>query len=118
MAKVGFLKNIENVLKGEVRTLQMYMKVELHKVGNKRTPDSPDYVVQAVANGGRVEIGSAWKKQSNGTDFITIAMDDPSFPHPLNLTGFKSDNPEYALDIVYRRPKQQQNTNTEQLAAA
>ena len=36
---------------------------------------------------GTAELGAAWKQRSNaGNDYLSVVLDDPSLPQPLNST--------------------------------
>jgi len=93
-------------LHGEIQTLQMQLKVKLQSVGVKRYDTGPDYRIYAVSPKGDVQIGNAWKKikQQIGdvdTEFLSITIDDPSFPHSLFVYAFKNETGGW--DIVWRR---------------
>ena len=56
---------------------------------------SPDFRISA----GAMDIGAAWKKTSReGRDYISVKLDDPSFPAPVYATLSETDTAgEYAL---------------------
>jgi len=71
--------------------------------------DHPDFAVEYSPQNGRARpIGAAWIKNGKQVgDFISLALDDPDWPSPLNLSAFpKSTNPdESAWVIVWTRPR-------------
>ena len=41
----------------------------------------------AIFAGSNVEFGAAWQKVSNnGRDYLTVKLNDPSFPAPIHAT--------------------------------
>tara|TARA_B100000780_G_scaffold262761_1_gene216159 strand:- start:859 stop:1227 length:369 start_codon:yes stop_codon:yes gene_type:complete len=102
-------------LHGEVRTLQLQQKIKLLPNPNKTNKDAPDFIISALCfNGGDIQIGAAWRKTKDKigappVHFISLSMDDPSFPNPLNVAAFKADDGRY--EITWRRRQAQQNQN-------
>lgn len=95
MATIGtFTVNDNGELGGTIRTLTLNTQALLRHVdmdGEK----SPDFRVSA----GDLDIGAAWKKTSReGRDYISVKLDDPSFPAPVYATLSETDTAgEYAL---------------------
>jgi uncharacterized protein (DUF736 family) len=111
MSKIGNLKAVMNgskeELHGEVSTLQMYLKIKLISNSGKTNDNAPDYIVAAAGfSNVDIPIGGAWKKTKskigeNDFEFLSITIDDPSLPNPLNVAAFK--NNEGGWDITWRR---------------
>jgi uncharacterized protein (DUF736 family) len=111
MSKIGNLKTVMNgskeELHGEVSTLQMQLKIKLLPNAGKTSENAPDYIVAANGYSGvDIPIGGAWKKTKskiggNDFEFLSITIDDPSLPNPLNVAAFK--NNEGGWDITWRR---------------
>ena len=60
---------------------------------------APDFRVY----GGYAELGAAWKARSNGEeprDYLSVQLDDPSFPEPIRAALFKEDG---AAFLVWNR---------------
>ncbi|MCP3439798.1 DUF736 domain-containing protein [Bradyrhizobium sp. CCGUVB14] len=80
-------------------------------VPNKKASDKqPDYRVtfQRIENQ-TVEIGSAWKRQSDkGKAFLSVNLDDPVWPAPLNAALFPSEDGKTAT-LVWTRTKRKQD---------
>lgn len=69
-------------------------------------PNAPAYDVLAVGKNPESKIGAAWlkkpnKPQSKISEFLSLTLDDPSFPTPLNVAAFPKGNGEW--DISWRR---------------
>jgi len=118
MSKIGYLKPVmignTEELHGEVKTLQMQLKIKLVPIEFKSSGNAPDYTIAATDfSGSDVEIGSAWKKQKQKIgdvmlEFLSITIDDPSLPNSLNVAAFKKDDGSY--DISWRRRQPPQET--------
>lgn len=110
--KIGELKQVDGgAWRGQFRTLNAGARIELEAVPTKRDPNSPDYIVHAVVDGGElVAFGNAWAKESHkegrNVRFLSITMDDPSWPAPLNIAAFPVDGRPGTLEIVWNRPRQ------------
>ncbi len=105
MSKIGYLNqpNAHGELEGEIKTLQLQIKVKFILNPQKISSAAPDYLIVANAD---IEIGSAWKKtkQKIGDiiiEFLSITIDDPSMLHALNVAAFKKDDGSF--DITWRR---------------
>ena len=77
-------------------------------LGAGKSLNSPDYSIIAKSRSGKdVEVGSAWRKTIKsgakaGEEFLTLTIDDPSFPSALNVAAFKNGRPG-EWDVGWRR---------------
>lgn len=95
MATIGtFAANSKGEFNGVIKTLTLNTKATLHPV-EKEGEKSPDFRICAA----NMDIGAAWKKTSReGRDYISVKLDDPSFPAPIYATLSETDTAgEYAL---------------------
>ena len=95
MATIGtFTANDNGELVGTIRTLTLNTQAILRPV-DKDGEKSPDFRFST----GDLDIGAAWKKTSReGRDYISVKLDDPSFPAPVYATLSETDTGgEYAL---------------------
>jgi uncharacterized protein (DUF736 family) len=66
-------------------------------------------------SGKDVEVGSAWRKTIRsgakvGEEFLTLTIDDPSFPSALNVAAFKNGRPG-EWDVGWRRRQDRPSTD-------
>lgn len=112
MSKVGtVLFQNKDYAEGEIRTRTMKLNVRLYREKKKEKDNQPDFDVREIlSDGTEVGIGKAWDNTAKsgpnfGGKFISMTMDDPSFPMPLNVALFQvGETDEY--DVVWTRPKE------------
>ncbi|WP_106639767.1 DUF736 domain-containing protein [Allosphingosinicella vermicomposti] len=94
MAQIGTFTATDNGnLGGTIKTLTLNVKATL-RPSDKDHDKAPDYRVFA----GNVEFGAAWKKTSReGRDYLSLKLDDPSFPAPIFATLIEGENGEHSL---------------------
>ena len=82
MATIGTFTSTENGFTGSIRTLALNVKARIARVENP-SDKGPQFRVYA----GSVELGAAWQKTSEqGRDYLSVKLDDPSFPAPIYAT--------------------------------
>ena len=82
MATIGTFTRAGDSFTGSVKTLSINAKATI-KPAEKVSDKAPDYRVFA----GAIEFGAAWKKTSGeGRAYLSIKLDDPSFPAPIYAT--------------------------------
>ena len=95
MATIGtFTANSKGEIAGVIKTLTLNTKTTLRPV-EKEGEKSPDFRISTAD----MDIGAAWKKTSReGRDYISVKLDDPSFPAPVYATLSETDTAgTYAL---------------------
>jgi uncharacterized protein (DUF736 family) len=112
VADIGVLKEDGDGFSGRIRTLRFNLRVELHPNEDRRGDGSPDFVVYAREGDDLVAIGGAWKKTvesqgpNRGNKFLSLTLDDPSFPSALNCAAFPGGE-GLPWSVVWNRPRQQ-----------
>ena len=96
MPVIAALTKTENGYSGIIRTLTLDAKISIDPV--EKTKDSaPDFRVFL----GRMEIGAGWKKEGreSGREYVSVKLDDPSFPKAINASLFdvKDEPGRYVL---------------------
>ena len=95
MATIGTFTSTGNGFSGAIKTLNLNVKAKLVRVENP-SEKGPHFRIFAAAN---VELGAAWQKVSNeGRDYLSVKLDDPSFPAPIYASLVSvEDTEEFAL---------------------
>ena len=89
MATIGtFIRSGDtDTFTGTVKTLSINAKVTI-RPQDKTSEKAPDY----RAFSGQVELGAGWKKTSKeDRPYISVKLDDPSFPAPIYATLVETD---------------------------
>ncbi len=82
MATIGTFTRSGDSFTGTVKTLSINAKTVI-KPADKASDKAPDYRIFQ----GSVEFGAAWKKTSGeGRSYLSVKLDDPSFPAPIYAT--------------------------------
>jgi uncharacterized protein (DUF736 family) len=93
MAQIGTFKRDGDGFTGTIKTLTLNLKVAF-RAAEKESEKSPD---QRIFAGG-FECGAAWKKTSqNDREYLSVKIDDPSFPAPIYGSLLEGENGEHRL---------------------
>jgi uncharacterized protein (DUF736 family) len=91
---------------GNIVTRTLGLRLMMRRNGRHKANDanSPKYELFSIEKHGEVAIGMAWEKtpRDGGAPFLSIAIDDPSFDAPLNVSAFGDGD---GFNIVWQRPK-------------
>jgi uncharacterized protein (DUF736 family) len=99
MATIGTFTSTANGFTGQIRTLALNVKARIARVENP-SEKGPQFRVYA----GTVELGAAWQKTSEqGRDYLSVKLDDPSFPAPIYATLAEVEGEE-GLQLIWSRP--------------
>jgi uncharacterized protein (DUF736 family) len=96
MATIGSFKKVGSELQGEIVTLSVRTKgVRVVPEPSRTNDNAPSHRVFV----GRAEIGAAWSKRSSeGRDYLSLKLDDPSFNVPIYANLFEDEDGEgYSL---------------------
>ena len=101
MATIGtFARTEQGSYNGSVKTLTLNVKSVKFIPAEGENENGPDFRVLA----GATEFGAAWKKQSDrGNPYLSVKLDDPSFPAPIYASLVETDSEELALIWSRRR---------------
>ncbi len=100
MATIGTFTRTENGFTGAVKTLNLNVKSVKFLPVEGENENGPDFRVLA----GTTEFGAAWKKQSDkGNSYLSVKLDDPSFPAPIYASLVETETEELALIWSRRR---------------
>ena len=102
MATIGTFSRTDEGFAGSVKTLTLNVKtVKLIAIEGADEKRGPHFRVFA----GATEFGAAWKERSaKGNDYLSVKLDDPSFPAPIYASLVDTDTKDLALIWSRRRP--------------
>ncbi|MDZ5696715.1 DUF736 domain-containing protein [Chelativorans sp. M5D2P16] len=96
MATIGSFTAGKDGYTGTIRTLTVNVKANIVANDRKKTEGAPDFRVFA----GRAELGAAWKAKTSGEeprDYLSVLLDDPSFPEPIRAALFEEDGAAFLV---------------------
>ena len=92
--------------RGDLCTLAIRQAHMIIRPNAKSSEKEPDYRVVLHAPKGP-EIGAAWKRKSEGgKPFVSVVIDDPALPNPLNAALFLAEQ-ENTARLVWSRGKKE-----------
>lgn len=100
MATIGtFTKTANGDITGTVKTLTLNVKAKFIPTEGD-SERGPDYRIFA----GTTEFGAAWKKiaRETGRDYLSVKLDDPSFPAPIYASLVEDEGGE-AHNLIWSR---------------
>ena len=101
MATIGtFTSTTTGNFTGSIKTLTLNVKARLERIENA-SDKGPHFRIYS----GAVELGAAWQKHSeqSGRDYLSVKLDDPSFPAPIYATLVEVEG-EQGLQLIWSRP--------------
>jgi len=102
MANIGSFNADKDGFTGTLRTLTLNVKVKLVPNDKGDNEKAPDFRLQAAGH----DIGAAWKKTSEaGREYISVTLDDPSFPATVYARLIEGENGTH--DLIWSRSKPQ-----------
>jgi uncharacterized protein (DUF736 family) len=100
MATIGTFTRTENGYTGSVKTLTLNVKSVKFSAAEGDNEKGPAFRIFA----GATEFGAAWKERSaKGNDYLSVKLDDPSFPAPIYASLVATESEELALIWSRRR---------------
>jgi uncharacterized protein (DUF736 family) len=102
MANIGSFKKSGNEYQGEIVTLSVQAKgVRIVPETNRASDNAPSHRVYVK----RIEIGACWSKRSaEGRDYLSVKLDDPSFPAPIYANLFDDEDGE-GYTLIWSRSR-------------
>ena len=100
MATIGSFTSTSTGFTGSIKTLSLNVKARFERVENP-SDKGPHFRIFS----GAVELGAAWQKHSeqSGRDYLSVKLDDPSFPAPIYATLIEVEGEE-GLQLIWSRP--------------
>lgn len=103
MAIIGNFTRENNTFTGLIRTLSFTASISIEPVTAKRGDKSPDYRVFCQSSGSG-EIGAAWKRTGDNGEHLSVRIDDPSFPAPIDCRLIKT-GAEHGYSLIWERDR-------------
>ena len=102
MANIGSFKKAGNEYQGEIVTLSVQTTgVRIVPEANRSNDNAPSHRVLI----GRAEIGAAWpKRSSEGRDYLSLKLADPSFNAPIFANLFDDEDGE-GFTLIWSRSR-------------
>jgi uncharacterized protein (DUF736 family) len=102
MANIGSFKKSGEEFRGEIVTLSLQAKGVRIVPETERTNDNaPSHRVYL----GRAEVGAVWpKRSSEGRDYLSVKLDDPSFNAPIYANLFDDGDAE-TYTLIWSRSR-------------
>jgi uncharacterized protein (DUF736 family) len=100
MANIGSFKKVGQEFQGEIVTLSVQAKnVRMVPETKRSNEDAPTHRIFV----GRAEIGAAWPRHSSeGRDYLSVKLDDPSFNAPIYANLFDDEDGE-SYSLIWSR---------------
>ncbi|WP_108610714.1 DUF736 domain-containing protein [Aminobacter sp. MSH1] len=101
MATIGTFTSTSNGFVGVIKTLNLNVKAKIARA-ERTSEKGPDFRIFDSRN---TEFGAAWQKTSKETerDYLSVKLDDPSFPAPIYATLIEVEGEE-GLQLIWSRP--------------
>jgi len=100
MAIIGkFTKQENGGYEGTIETLTLNVRATFEPLA-KRGEKSPDYRISSRMT----DIGAAWEPTSEGAASLSVRLDDPSFPAPINCRLVKT-GAEHGYSLIWERDR-------------
>ena len=98
---IGIFNKLDSTYTGTVKTLTLNVKTRIVAV-ERENDRTPDYRVYA----GATEFGGGWTKtaRDSGRDYISVKLDDPSFPKPIYASLVEADEAGNLYNLIWSRP--------------
>lgn len=103
MAIIGTFTREQTCFTGIIRTLTFTASVSIEPAQGKRGDKSPDYRIYCQSSGPG-EIGAAWKRSGDGQEYLSVRIDDPTFPAPLDCRLVKT-GAEHGYSLIWERKR-------------
>ena len=100
MANIGTFTSTKTGFTGQIKTLALNVKARFERVENPGE-NGPHFRIYSNS----VELGAAWQKQAKQTerDYLSVKLDDPSFPAPIYATLVEVEGQE-GMQLIWSRP--------------
>jgi len=89
---------------GHVKTLTLDIELTFIPTDDSDTPNGPDFRIHLGGNDEGPEVGAGWKRTGDKAgDYVSIVIDDPTFPQPVRANLFQSDPKGKSFHLLWTR---------------
>jgi uncharacterized protein (DUF736 family) len=100
MAIIGhFTKQENGGYTGSILTLTTSIRATFDPIA-KRSDKSPAFRIMS----GLAELGAAWERTSEGSNYLSVDLDDPSFAAPVKCR-LKNTGAEHVYSLIWERDR-------------
>jgi uncharacterized protein (DUF736 family) len=93
---------------GELSTLTVAARKVVFQPIEAKGENAPSHRIVSPSKAGDVEFGAAWKKRSEeGRYYLSVKLDDPSLPQPINCALVEAGDKPNAFILVWSRDRRQ-----------
>ena len=104
MAQIGHFTRDKSGFGGRIQTLTFTQALSLVPAEASDAENAPDYRVH-LGDADGPEIGAGWKRTGEKAgDYVSLQLDDPSFPQPIRANLFQADDKGGAFTLLWNRP--------------
>jgi uncharacterized protein (DUF736 family) len=101
-------KGDDNSFQGSIHTLTLHRDIAIEPVAAKKSDKAPDYRITLD----NLEIGAGWKeKKEGGNAYLSIRLDDPALPAPINCILVKTGS-EVGYTLIWDRNRKKAHSNS------
>ena len=102
MPMIGTFTKTGDSFVGTIRTMTINVKAKIVPNKEKANDGAPDYRIYA----GGAELGAGWRETSKdeGTEYLALKLDDPSFATPIRAAFFENEDEETGV-MLWSRPR-------------
>lgn len=105
MTQIGQFTRTATGFSGRVRTLTLDVAIMLVPAEPSDADRAPDYRIHRETDGSGPEVGAAWKRTGQRAgDYLSLAIDDPSFARVIHGNLFQSETDETVWALHWSRP--------------
>jgi len=102
MAQIGTFTKTAAGYTGHVRTLLLDVELTIRPAENSADENTPDHRIYTTDD---LEVGAAWNRTGKRAgDYLSVAIDDPSFPQPIHSALFQSEADAKVWNLFWSRP--------------
>lgn len=102
MPQIGTFTKTKTDFSGRLRTLALGVELTIRPAEKSDAENSPDYRIFAADD---LEVGAAWSRNGEKAgDYLSIALDDPTFTQPLRAALFQSEADAKVWNLMWNRP--------------